>query len=186
MVAGASVMVLVPQVVDAVAPLPVLAAGAVADGRGLAAALALGAAGVNVGTRFLASDEAGIDAAWKALIVGAESEDAVRFEPWADVMPPGPSAYDVVPRALRTAFVDTWRARPGDVPEHADELRAQVFAAFEKGRPHEVMPFAGQSVGLVRDVRPAAEIVRAMAAEAEEALARISPRPTAGARAPQA
>jgi nitronate monooxygenase/enoyl-[acyl-carrier protein] reductase II len=164
----------------------VLAAGAVADGRGLAAALALGAAGANVGTRFLASDEAGVDPAWKARIVEAESEDAVRFESWSDVMPPGPSAYDVVPRVVRTAFVDEWRARPGDVAAHADEIRAQVFGAFEAGRAHELVPFAGQTVGLVHDVRPAAAIVRTMAAEAEEALARITPRPTAGARAPRA
>src|SRR6185503_9949894 len=69
---------LVPQVVDAVRPLPVVAAGGIADGRGFAAALMLGAEGVNVGTRFLASDEAPIGPAWKRGIVDAEAEDAVR------------------------------------------------------------------------------------------------------------
>ena len=184
MVAGASAMTLVPQVVDAVAPVPVLVAGGVADGRGLAAALVLGAAGANVGTRFLASEEAGVDPGWKALIVDAESEDAVRFEPWADIMPSAASGYDVVPRTIRTAFVDGWRARPGDVPAHADDLRAQVFAAFQDGRAHELIPLAGQTVGLVRDVRPAAEIVRAMAAEAEDALTRALRRSSGGAPAP--
>ena len=65
LVEGVGSLALVPQVVDAVAPTPVLAAGGVADGRGLAAALALGAAGVNVGTRFLASQEASASQAWK-------------------------------------------------------------------------------------------------------------------------
>ena len=62
-------MALVPQVVDAVDPIPVLAAGGVADGRGLAAALVLGAAGANVGTRFLASAEASAPEPWKQRIV---------------------------------------------------------------------------------------------------------------------
>ena len=80
MAAGVGTMALVPQVVDAVAPIPVLAAGAVADGRGLAAALVMGAAGANVGTRFLASSEAGAGDAWKQRIVEIESEQTVRFE----------------------------------------------------------------------------------------------------------
>ena len=88
MAAGVGTMALVPQVVDAVAPIPVLAAGGVADGRGLAAALVLGAAGVNVGTRFLASEEASTDEGWKQRIIDAESEDTVRFETWGAIVPP--------------------------------------------------------------------------------------------------
>jgi enoyl-[acyl-carrier protein] reductase II len=71
---------LVPQVVDAVAPIPVIAAGGITDGRGLAAAIALGAQGVNIGTRFLASVESRIPESWKQAIVAAESEDAVKVE----------------------------------------------------------------------------------------------------------
>ena len=70
---------LLPQVAQAVAPLPVVGAGGVADGRGLAVALMLGAQGVRVGTRFVASTEAGISEAWTRRIVEAESEDAVRM-----------------------------------------------------------------------------------------------------------
>jgi enoyl-[acyl-carrier protein] reductase II len=70
---------LLPQVAQAVAPLPVIGAGGVADGRGLAVALMLGAQGVSVGTRFVASTEAGISEAWRRRIVEAESEDAVRM-----------------------------------------------------------------------------------------------------------
>jgi nitronate monooxygenase/enoyl-[acyl-carrier protein] reductase II len=169
--AGVGCMALVPQVVDAVGPIPVLAAGGVADGRGLAAALALGAAGVNVGTRFLASVEAGVADGWKRAVVEAASEDVVRFEPWAAIMP-SQGGYDVVPRLVRTAFVDEWRGRAGEAAAHAEALREQIFGAFLENRAHELTPLAGQTAGLVRDVRPAGEIVRAMAAQAAEVLAR--------------
>jgi len=69
--------VLLPTVVDAVAPLPVIAAGGIADGRGLVAALALGAQGVAMGTRFVASDEAHASGQFKRRVVAAAAEDAV-------------------------------------------------------------------------------------------------------------
>jgi len=175
MILGVGALALAPQVADAVAPIPVLVAGGVADGRGLAAALVLGAAGVNVGTRFLASEEAGIDPGWKRRIVEVESEDAVRFEPWTQIMRPAPESFDVVPRVIRTGFIDEWRRRATEVPEQADHLQAQIIGALREGRVHELTPFAGQTVGLVHDVRPAREIVRAMATEAGHALARTSP-----------
>ncbi|HEV2787210.1 MAG TPA: nitronate monooxygenase, partial [Solirubrobacteraceae bacterium] len=121
MTEGVSTMALVPQVVDAVAPVPVLAAGGVADGRGLAAALALGAAGANVGTRFLASAEAGAPESWKERIVAARSEDCVRFEAWGAIMPA--RGYDVVPRVIRTDFVAEWHGRLGNAAAQAEELR---------------------------------------------------------------
>ena len=71
-----STMTLVPQVVDAVSPIPVVAAGGIFDGRGIAAALILGAVGVNLGTRFLASEEAPIENEWKQAIAAARSEDS--------------------------------------------------------------------------------------------------------------
>src|SRR6266496_2090170 len=100
-------LALVPQVIDAVIPIPVVAAGGIADGRGLAAALVLGAQGVNVGTRFLASTEAPVSEGWKEAILAAESEDAVKVEVWNDMIPlPGGGGYGTVPRALRTPFID--------------------------------------------------------------------------------
>jgi enoyl-[acyl-carrier protein] reductase II len=173
MAAGVGAMALVPQVVDAVSPIPVLAAGGVADGRGLAAALALGAAGANVGTRFLASEEAGADHEWKQLILDSESEDAVRFETWGLIMPPS-SGYDVVPRVIRTDFVAEWEGRAEEAGMQAERLRGEIMAAVEQRRPHELTPFTGQTAGLIRDVLPAAEIVRAMVADAEDALERAS------------
>src|SRR5205823_13841267 len=73
-----STLALVPQVVDAVSPLPVVASGGIADGRGLAAALLLGAQGINIGTPFVASMEASADESWKQAIVTAESEEAIK------------------------------------------------------------------------------------------------------------
>jgi nitronate monooxygenase/enoyl-[acyl-carrier protein] reductase II len=99
-------MALVPQVVDAVAPVPVLAAGGIADGRGLAAALVLGAAGVNIGTRFLATVEAQVPERYKARIVAAASQDAAQIDA-APFPPVGPGGYVTAPRTLPTPFTAT-------------------------------------------------------------------------------
>jgi nitronate monooxygenase/enoyl-[acyl-carrier protein] reductase II len=173
MAGGVGALALVPQVVDAVAPIPVLVAGGVGDGRGLAAALVLGAAGANVGTRFLASEEAGAHDDWKRGIVAAESEDAVRFTAWSSIMGPG-AGYDVVPRVIRTEFVAEWEHRPAEAGERAATLRGQIMETISAGRPHELTPFSGQSAGLIGEVLPAGEIVRRMALEAEETLRRLS------------
>lgn len=171
MAAGVGAMALVPQVVDAVDPIPVVVAGGVADGRGLAAALALGAQGANVGTRFLASEEAGSDPAWREQILAAESEDAVRFEAWSGIFPSGgEGTYDVVPRLLRTPFVERWQGRDDEARAHADELRGEVMDVVARRAPHEIVPFTGQTAGLVHDVLPAGEIVVRMVREAEAVL----------------
>jgi enoyl-[acyl-carrier protein] reductase II len=162
MARGVGTMALVPQVVDAVAPIPVLAAGGVADGRGLAAVLALGAAGANVGTRFLATEEAGAGPEWKQRILEIESEQAVRFEAWGAIMPSSEGGYDVVPRVIETDFVAAWEVRPDQAKREAERLRA------------EMTPFTGQTAGLVHDLPPAAEVVRRMVAEAEDALERAA------------
>jgi enoyl-[acyl-carrier protein] reductase II len=169
MAAGVGALALVPQVVDAVAPIPVLVAGGVADGRGLAAGLVLGAAGANVGTRFLASDEASAHEAWKQRILEVESEETVRFEAWSSIMPAG-GGYDVVPRVIRTAFVSEWERRPTEAAEQAERLRAEIMASVLEQRPHELTPFTGQTAGLIREVLPAGEIVRRLVTEAEQAL----------------
>ena len=167
--------VLVPQVVDAVGPVPVIAAGGVADGRGLAAVLVLGAAGANVGTRFLASKEASAEDSWKQAIVGARSEDAVRLDFWPEVFrTPGANAYEVAPRSLHTPFTDRWLGRSDDARKEAGALQAEVMGALREGRVADVAPFTGQTAGLIADVRPAAEIVRTLVAEAEDALRRAA------------
>jgi enoyl-[acyl-carrier protein] reductase II len=166
-------LALIPQVVDAVSPLPVVAAGSMADGRGLAAALVLGAAGINVGTRFLASVEAPISPTWKQMILEAASEDAVKFDAWNDINPPARSGgYGTVLRAIRTPFIDQWQQRRDEAKQHAERLRGEVLAAVQQGKLHELVPVAGQSAGLIREILPAGEIVRRMVVEAQKALKR--------------
>jgi nitronate monooxygenase/enoyl-[acyl-carrier protein] reductase II len=170
-------MALVPQVVDAVRPVPVVAAGGIFDGRGLAAALALGAVGVNVGTRFLASREATIADDYKQAILAAASEDAVKFDRLNDVLPsPGTKGFGTTLRSIRTPFIDELQAHPevprGDHERRLEELRT----AIQSGRVAEVMPTAGQSAGGVHDVQPVAEIIRQMIADAEAALTALSAR----------
>jgi enoyl-[acyl-carrier protein] reductase II len=173
MALGVGAMALIPQIAEAVGPIPVLAAGGVADGRGLAAALVLGAQGANVGTRFLACKGASADEGWKRTILGAESDHAVRFEAWGDVFPPaGGGAYATVPRVLRTPFVEEWSGRSRVGRKEAERLQDAVLRAIRGRTTHELLPFTGQSAGMVHDVSPAGEIVERMVAEAERALAR--------------
>jgi enoyl-[acyl-carrier protein] reductase II len=165
--------VLIPQVVDAVAPIPVVAAGGIADGRGLAAALVLGAVGANIGTRFLASEEACVDAAWKQRILGAQSEDAVQLTFWQELFgAPGAEAFDVVPRALRTPFSEEWLGR--EVGGDAERLKAEIVKAVRSGRIHELAPFTGQATGLIRSISPARDVIDAMVTQAEDVLRRAS------------
>ena len=165
-----SALPLATQVIDLAGSTPVLVAGGVADGRGLAAVLTLGAEGVNMGTRFLASLEAPVSAAWKQLIVGASSEQTVKFDVWGAIFPVPARGYEVSPRTLRTAFTDDWKCRPAEARLHSDELRSTILGAIRHGRMHEVMPWAGETVGLVDQVLSTAEIVRQVADEAEALL----------------
>jgi nitronate monooxygenase/enoyl-[acyl-carrier protein] reductase II len=170
-----STLALVPQVVDAVSPIPVVAAGGIADGRGLAAALVLGAQGINIGTRFLASLEATtISEDWKRAIVNAQSEDTVKIEFAEYVFPPvtRPGGYKTAPRVLRTPFVEEWNQHPDAAQREATRLGDEILGALKQGRGHELIPFTGETAGLIRDILPAAEIIRRIVAEAEEALRR--------------
>jgi nitronate monooxygenase/enoyl-[acyl-carrier protein] reductase II len=161
---------LVPQVVDAVRPLPVLAAGGIADGRGLAAALVLGAQGVNIGTRFLTARESLMAEAGKQQLLGVRSEETLKLEFVNDIFPKPPGSYDTSPRSYPTPFIADWLDRRDDARREAPQLEAQIRTAIREDCLHELVHFAGQSAGLLRDVLPAAEIVRRLVAEAREAL----------------
>jgi enoyl-[acyl-carrier protein] reductase II len=164
-------MVLVPQVVDAVSPVPVVAAGGIFDGRGFAAALMLGAAGVNLGTRFLASEEAPIPSEWKQAIIAATSEDTMKAEVLNDISPlPGAAGYNTVLRSLHTPFLDDWTARPEEVRQNAERLRGLIVASHQEGRPQETLLTAGQTVGGINRILPVAEIMLSLVAEAEAVL----------------
>lgn len=164
-------MILIPQVVDAVNPIPVVASGSIADGRGLAAALVLGASGISIGTRFLASEEAPIDREWKRLIVNAASEDAVKFDPWNDIMPPmKPGGYQTSLRAIRTSYIDYWLQHRDEAKREAERLREDMREAIKRGKQYELVPGAGQSAGMINDILPAGEIINRITAVAEDAL----------------
>ncbi len=166
-------MVLVPSVVDVAGDVPVVAAGGIADGRGVAAALALGAQGVSLGTRFLASTEMTIDSAWKDRIVAASALDAVKVPHAERVMPPftlPQFGVPFAPRALRTELIDRLEADPASVDPA--EVGPQLLAAVRAGGGHELLPFAGQSAQLVHEIAPAADLVARLIADAATALAR--------------
>jgi enoyl-[acyl-carrier protein] reductase II len=166
-----STMVLVPQVVDAVSPIPVVAAGGIFDGRGMAAAFMLGAAGVNLGTRFLASKEAPIPDEWKQAIVAASSDDTMKAEVLNEISAlPGTAGYKTVLRSLHTAFLDEWSARPEQARRERERLFGQIVATHRAGRQHETLLTAGQTAGGITEILPLAEIMRRLVAQAEAAL----------------
>ena len=168
-----STMALVPQVVDAVAPIPVVAAGGIFDGRGIAAALVLGATGVNLGTRFLASVEAPIPDEWKKAILAAESEDTMKAEVLNDITPlPGTAGYTTVLRSIHTAFLDEWSGKRDEARRQRDRLRNHLVSTHQAGRQHETLLTAGQTVGGIANILPVAEIMRRLVAETEAALAK--------------
>ena len=171
-----STLTLVPQVVDVAGGIPVVATGGIVDGRGLAAALALGAQGVAMGTRFLASDEMAVSPDWKQMIINASSADAVQAPELDAVLPAyNRPHYPALGRVLRTPFLDRWSGRTAELAAVAAELAPTIVAAVLAGGGHDHIPFAGQSVGLIEDVRPAGRIVLDTVREAETILAALAP-----------
>jgi enoyl-[acyl-carrier protein] reductase II len=158
---------------DVAGDVPVVAAGGLADGRGLAAALALGADGASMGTRFLATEEMTIDPAWKRRIVAADAEEAVKVPHSERVLPPFNLAQvgtPFAPRVLRTPLVERLETAPETVDPA--EVGPEMLRAVRAGRGHELLPFTGQSAQLVHDVLPAREVVARLVADAERALDR--------------
>ncbi len=166
-----STMVLVPQVVDEVGPVPVVAAGGIADGRGLAAALALGAQGANVGTRFIASEEAELSEGYKKAVLAARSDQTVRAAFVNELLPPASDgAFATAPRVVRNSFIEDWRGREDDVHRMKGQLVERMRTAIGDGTVHELLVVTGEVAGAIREVLPAAEIVRRMAIDAEQML----------------
>ena len=159
--------VVVRQVVNAVAPVPVLAAGGFADGAGLAAALALGADGVLLGTRFLATDEAPVEAAYKEAIVASSGDDTV-VTTVADTLSgrDWPGAWG---RLRRTRFVEEWLGREPELRRRREAVWARLEEA-EESDPDYGLIWIGQSAGLIDSILPAGEVVRRIVDEAEEIL----------------
>jgi nitronate monooxygenase len=167
---GRSTLSFVPVVVDLAAPVPVLAAGGIADGRGVAAALALGAAGALIGTRFQATAEALVDPSIAKAIVegrGQDTErssvlDIARGSRW-------PSTYTA--RTLGNPFLEQWRGREAELA--ADPHAQQTYQAdVARGDVPPLPVWASEAIDLITDLPLAADLVVALAAQAEGALAR--------------
>ena len=160
-------VVLVRQAAKAVAPLPILAAGGFVDGAGLAAALALGADGVLLGTRFLATDEAPVEDVYKQAIVASNGDDTI-VTTVGDTLSgrdwPGAWA-----RVRRTRFIEQWLGREPELRRRRSAVWASLEAAEESDPDNGLMWF-GQSAGVIDSVLPAADVVRQIVADAEEIL----------------
>jgi nitronate monooxygenase len=160
---------LLPAIVDAVAPVPVVAAGGIADGRGLAAALLLGAQGAWLGTRFVTSHEWG-GASWEqAAVLAATSDDTVQTRLY-DLIAERPFPAENPDRVLRNAFIDRWTGRETEIPAHRKALQDEVDAGNERADLAVAGVSAGVSAGLISSARPAGEIVREIVQEAEDLL----------------
>lgn len=178
---------LLPEVVEAVQPVPVLAAGGIATGRGLVAALSLGAQGVSLGTRFLCSEEANTIPEYKARIVQSTAKDTLYTRLFN-------IGWDAPHRVLRNKAVSEWEAagcpapghRPGEgsiigtVPrgdttgDTSLELvryatRSYPLPGFRGDMEYSAL-YAGESCSLIHDVKPAAQIVRDLVREADEVM----------------
>ena len=173
--AARATLPLVPAVADAVAPVPVAAAGGIADGRGLAAALMLGAEAALIGTRFWATPEALGHANQKALIERSSGDDTLRtkvFDTARGIVWPEPWTG----RAIRNAFADTWDGRDNELRAEGPEMRERFFAAQREGVTDMAVTFAGEGLDLIADRPGAGGLVERIVAEAIIALA-AAPRP---------
>jgi nitronate monooxygenase len=181
--------VLIPEVRDAIGDLPMLAAGGISDGRGLAAALALGADGAVFGTRFLASRESAAHPEYKQAVLGAHASDTIHTKLF-DVGWP-----DAAHRVIRTPMVDAWQSAGSPAsPNRAGE--GETIAHLRRGGVDTPLPrysvsppsdsvegdlsglpfYAGQSVSMIDKIAPAGDIVRQIAAEAREVITtRLAP-----------
>ena len=159
-----STIALVPQTVDVVKPTPVIAAGGIADGRGLAAVLMLGAQGALMGTRFLATIECHGRGHSKDVLLNSLGSQTVASKFWDDVMGEvWPGAHV---RTVRHPIIDQWARRPDEWQAAAEDIRPGLQAAYNNGD----VVLAGQGVGLVHEILPAAEVVHRIAREAESLL----------------
>jgi NAD(P)H-dependent flavin oxidoreductase YrpB (nitropropane dioxygenase family) len=163
-----STIVLVPQVVAAVAPTPVLAAGGIADGRGLAAALALGASGALLGTRFLATPEAPLHLHFKQAILASDGHDTDLTE-IPDLITgrvwPGALA-----RTWRNALIREWAGREWLLRQRRPQVAAEVATARAAGDAERTPLLFGQDAGLIAAIEPVEDLIARMVRDAHAVI----------------
>jgi nitronate monooxygenase len=171
---GRSTLPFVPVVVDLAAPVPVLAAGGIADGRGVAAALALGAAGALVGTRFQATTESLVDSSVTTAIISGAGEDTERSSV-LDIARGSRWPLKYTARTLGHPFLDEWRDRETELAADP-HARQRYWDAVARGDLPPLPTWAGEAIDLITDLPSAADLVAALAAQAEDALDRAGRR----------
>ncbi|HTO01464.1 MAG TPA: nitronate monooxygenase [Microthrixaceae bacterium] len=163
-------MGLIPSVVDRAGSTPVVAAGGIADGRGLAAALMLGASGITMGTRFLATHESISNPVEAAELVARSSVETVRTSVYDVVRGPAwPEGHDG--RVVRNDFTTSWAAEPDHPQSQVENLRDRYKGS--RDADYSIRPlWAGEGLDLITSIEPAASVVEAIIAEASDALAK--------------
>lgn len=166
-------MALLPAVIDAVPDVPIVAAGGIADGRGMAAALVMGAQGVLMGTRFYATREAlGPDQAKQRIVEGHGDDtsrtrvfDIVRGYHWPD---------GYTGRALRNSFMQRWEGREEELAANLGSEQPAFWKAAQSADYDVAMVWAGEAVDMIDSVHSAAEVVESIGAQAEQRLRSVS------------
>src|SRR5438093_7181494 len=155
-------------VIRALPNIPVIVAGGIADGAGIAGALVLGADGVLLGTRFLATDEAPFPDGYKRAIVESDGHNTILSEiPDVAAGQVWPGAYA---RVLRNAFIEEWIGREGELRRNLNEVRQSLQAARAAGDAKRGSLLMGQDAGLIDSIEPAGALVERLAADAEAIL----------------
>jgi nitronate monooxygenase len=168
---GRGTLPFVPAVVDAAGGTPVLAAGGIADGRGLAAALVLGAAGAMIGTRFEATHQALISAEDGKAITAASADDTTR-DRVMDIVRDSPWPRRFTARTLRNRFTDRWHGHE-DALRFDSSAKAEFRAGVDRGDPDYLPVWAGEAVDLISELDDASALVGRITAEAIRALGAV-------------
>ena len=162
-------LALTPAVLEAVGDIPVVAAGGIADGRGLAAVLMLGAVGAWMGTRFVASREWGGGAYEQQAVLAASADDTIRTTVY-DLVHAAPFPDGIADRVLRNTFTAAWHGCEAAIAQQRAELLRELADAGQRSDTTVVDVSAGVGAGLIRTVEPAGEIVRRTVREAEQVM----------------
>ncbi len=162
------------QALDLAGETPIVVAGGVANGRGLAAALAMGAAGVVMGTRFKATLEFGGQAVHKQAIVESDGSNTL-YDEIVDIGLLGRWPNGVTGRVIRNGFTEQWEGKAAELDEAVRKFeRPAQFMAQYANQPEMQMNWAGEASGMVDEILPAAEVVRRTVSQAEELIARLA------------
>jgi nitronate monooxygenase len=160
---------IVPAVIDACPGIPVIAAGGITDGRGVAAALALGSSGVWIGSRFVASNEWGGPDWVKQALTETGADDTIITKSY-DLATDAPFPFEVGHRVIRNRFTDKWHQNYEELLKHNEDLKTDIALAMENADMAVAPVNAGSGSGSIKSVDNVSEIIIALMSEAESIL----------------